>query len=180
MPLDLKKEIGFNSAVTLVVPNEIYTNNILSVAQQLAASYSRICYVSLNKLYMPLTRNLQGNNVDLSRFHFIDGITKTAVQDPGIVPNCTFVSGPDKLTELGIAIQKTIAEKKSEVLLFDSLSTLLIYAQNQMVKQFVHSIAGQISATGCIALFTILEGTKENDLIKDLSLFVDNIVHVTP
>lgn len=179
MPLDLKTDIAANSSLALVIPNEIYTKKIGDIAKQLADSYSNICYVSLNKLYMPLTKSMKAANADVSKFFFIDGITMTAIADPGNVPNCTFVSGPDKLTELGIAIQKTVNEKKNEILLFDSLSTLLVYKDVQIVKQFVHSIVGQVSATGCVAIFTCLEGNTENDLIKDLSMFIDSIIHVT-
>lgn len=179
MSLDLKKEIGFNSSVTLVIPNEVYIKTITDIAKQLSLNYSRILYVSLNKIYMPLVKALQANNVDISKFFFIDGITKTAIADPGDIPNCYFVSGPDKITELGIAIQKVVTLQKSEVLLFDSLSTLLVYKNVQIVKQFVHSIVGQVSASNCVVLTTCLEGNIENDLIKDLSMFVDNIVHLT-
>lgn len=178
MPVDIKKEIGPNLSVTVVIPNEIYIKNITTIAKQLSDSYSKVCYVSLNKLYQPLIRSLQATQVDTKKFYFIDGITKTAVADPGNVPNCLFVSGPDKITELGIAIQKTVNQQKSEVLLFDSLSTLLVYKNVQVVKQFVHSIVGQVSVANCVAAFTCLEGKTENDLIKDLSMFVDNIAHI--
>lgn len=178
MALNLKSEIDSNSSVTLVIPNELYTKNIREIAKQLGDSYSKICYVSLNKLYNALTKTMAGSNIDIKKFFFIDGITKTAISDPGNIPNCDFVSGPDKLTELGISIQKNVAAQKSEVLLFDSLSTLLVYKQVQIVKQFVHSIVGQVSAANCVAVFTCLEGNTENDLIKDLSMFVDNIAHL--
>lgn len=179
MGIDLKQDIAPYSAVALVIPNEIYIKSIADIAKQLTLAYSKICYVSLNKLYQPLTRGLKVNDVDITKFFFIDGITKTAIAEPGNIPNCFFVSAPDKLTELGIAIQKTINEQKSEVLLFDSLSTLLIYKNVQIVTQFVHSIVGQIGAANCIAVFTCLEGNTETDLIKDLSMFIDNTVHIS-
>ena len=129
----------------------------------------------MHKLYQPLTRSLKANDIDIGKFFFIDGITKTAIAEPGDIPNYHFVSAPNKLTELGIEIQKTVNEQKSEILLFDSLSTLLIYEKVRIVTQFVHSIVGQIATANCVALFTCLEGETEKDLIKDLGMFIDNV-----
>lgn len=179
MALDIRKEIGANLSIAIVIPNEVYIKNINEIARQLSLSYNKICYVSLNKLYTPLTRALAANGVDIRKINFIDGITKTAIAEPGNIPNVAFVSGPDKITELGIAIQKGVAGSSCQALLFDSLSTLLVYKNVQIVKQFVHSIVGQVGATGCIAVFTCLEGNVEKDLIKDLSMFIDSIVHIT-
>lgn len=178
MAFDLKAELGQNMVVTLVIPNEIYVSNITEIAKQLAANHNKICYISLNKLYQPLIRNLKAHEVDINKFFFVDGITRTAVVDPGQVENCVFVSSPSSLTELGITIQKTVSEQQSEAVLFDSLSTLLVYEDIQVVKQFVHLIVSQISATNCVAIFTCLEGDKESELIKDLSMFVDKVIHL--
>jgi hypothetical protein len=178
MAFEVSKDVQPYSSVTLVIQNEIYVKSIVEIAKQLSGVYNKISYVSLNKLYMPLIKSLTVNAVDTKKFFFIDGITKTAIADPGNIPSCEFVSGPDKLTEIGIAIQKNTASEKCEVLLFDSLSTLLIYKNVQIVKQFVHSIVGQVSAANCISVFTCLEGNVEDDLIKDLSMFIDNIVHI--
>ena len=71
MVLDLKKEIGPNSSVTLVIPNETYIKTISTVAKQLSDSYGKICYVSLNKLYMALTRSMKASEVDINKFFFI-------------------------------------------------------------------------------------------------------------
>jgi len=178
MSIDLQQDIAPYSAVTMVIPNEVYVKSISDIAKLLTTTYHKICYVSLNKLYMPLIRGMKVKQIDVTKFFFIDAITKTAVAEPGNIPNCFFVSAPDNLTELGIAIQKTITGQQCDILLFDSLSTLLIYKNVQVVTQFVHSIVGQIGAANCIAVFTCLEGKKETDLIKDLSMFVDNTVHI--
>lgn len=178
MGIDIKSEIGFNMSITVVIPNALYISSINSIAKQLSENYNKVCYVSLNKLYQPLVRALAGNQADINKFFFIDGITKTAMTDVGDIPNCFFVSGPDKITEIGIAIQKVVSVAQCQVLLFDSLSTLLVYHDVQIIKQFVHSIVGQVTALNCIVVFTCLEGTTENDLLKDISMFVDNIAHV--
>lgn len=179
MAVNLQKEIGSNSTLALVIPNEAYVKSIADIAKQISDNYNKVCYISLNKIYQPLIKTLNASSVDISKFFFIDGITKTAIANPGKIPNCYFVSGPDKITELGIAIHKVVSLHKSNILLFDSLSTLLVYKNVQIVKQFVHSIVGQMGALNCIPIFTCLEGKVETDLVKDLSMFIDNIIHVT-
>lgn len=179
MSINLGEIIGTNLSVTLVIPNEQYVNDIKDIAQQLSVSYTQICYVSLNKLYQPLVRGLQQQQIDISRFFFIDAITKTAIANAPETENAVFVTSPSSLTELGITIKKVIDEHKIQVLLFDSLSTLLVYEEIQVIKQFIHTVIGQISMTNCVGIFTCLEGEKEKDLLKDLSMFVDSVHYVT-
>ncbi|MCK5281918.1 MAG: hypothetical protein KAK00_00780 [Nanoarchaeota archaeon] len=169
----IKEEIENYSSIALIMPRVNYIKNMITISKQLADSYNRICYVSLNQRYQPLKRSLIANKVDINKFNFIDGITKTSVSETGEVSNCVFVSAPDKLTELAIAIQKTINEQKSEVILFDSLSTLLLYEPVHVISRFVHSIIGPIGAANCMAIFTCSEGDMEKELLKDISMFID-------
>ena len=81
------------------------------------------------------------------------------------------------LTELSIAIDKTLSTGKFDGFLFDSLSTLLIYNKSAVVGKFVHSLINKIKAAKVTAIFTALEGDTKSDLLKELGMYVDNILH---
>ena len=160
----------------LVVPNEQYSDIIIDVAKQLACDYKHTCYVSLNKLYDPLVKGLQVKKVDVSKFFFIDGISKGVVRTPEKIKNCEFLPGPHSLTEMNISIAKNLKARKSEALLFDSLSTLLIYERELFVIRFVHALIGAVRGTGAKAFLTVLEGDTKTQLVKNLGMFTDRTI----
>lgn len=152
MPLDLKKEIGTNQMILIILPNEKYTEDILEIAKQLSNNYKKICYVSLNKLYSALTKSLKDNAVDIKKFCFVDVVTKAADPNAKSDGNVKFVSSPSALTELSLTVLTDCKENKPECMLFDSLSTLLIYQKGEVVTQFIHSLTGKIRIIGCLGL----------------------------
>ncbi len=160
-----------------MIPNEQYSDIIIDVAKQLARNYKHTCYVSLNKLYDPLVRSLQAKKVDVSKFFFIDGISKGVVRSPEKINNCEFLSGPHALTEMNISISKNLRAKKSEALLFDSLSTLLIYERELFVIRFVHALIGAVREIGAKAFLTVLEGDTKRELVMNLGMFTDRVTH---
>jgi len=159
-----------------VIPNEQYSKIIIDVAKQLARDYKHICYVSLNKLYDPLVKGLAANKVDVDKFFFIDCISRGVMMTPKKTENCEFLSGPQALTEMHISISKNLKAKESEALLFDSLSTLLVYEREVLVIRFVHGLIGAVHEIGPKAFLTILEGDTKGELVKSLGMFTDQTI----
>lgn len=146
------------------------------MAVQLNNNYSKIAYISLNKLITPLKRSMQDSGIDIHKIYFIDGITKTAIPNPPEDVNNIFLPAPNDLTKLGIAMTKVMQSYDPDVLIFDSLSTLLIYEDPNIVTQFVYSIINKVRAYGIKVVFTCLNGEKEKQLINNMSLIVDKII----
>lgn len=161
-----------------MMPNERYSKVIIDVAKQLARNYNHICYVSLNKLYDPLVKGLAANKVDVGKFFFIDCISGGVMRTPSKIKNCEFLSGPQALTEMHISISKNLKAKKSEALLFDSLSTLLVYEREVLVIRFVHGLIGAVRGVGSKAFLTVLEGDTKGELVKNLGMFTDRTIHL--
>ncbi len=175
--INLKKELGDAQVALLITPNERYSEIIVDVAKQLASNYKHICYVSLNKLYDPLVKGLAANKVDVDKFFFIDCISRGVIKTPEKIKNCEFLSGPQALTEIHISISKNLKAKKSEALLFDSLSTLLIYERETPVTRFVHGLIGALREVGSKSFLTVLEGDTKGELVKSLGMFTDRTIH---
>jgi len=178
--MDIIKEIGSSQAIILVLPNNTYSKDILKIAKQLSDSYDKILYVSMNKLNNALKKSLEENKVDLKKFCFIDAITKTA--DPNIksTPDCVFLDPSSSLTKLSIEIGKILDNRKINVLLFDSLSTLLIHQEEAKVTNFTQFTVNKIQQKNAIALFTVLKEDTEKGLIKNLGMFVDITIPWSP
>ena len=159
----------------LIIPNVEYGKGITMLARKMGSQYGKVLYVSLNEIYKTLVERLKKNGVDVGKFFFIDAITLTSVRDAEKHGNCIFVSSPNSLIELSLAITQAMNSEKPEALIFDSISTLLIYEKETTVTKFIHSLIGKIKAVNVDAYFTALEGDSMSDSIKDLSMFVDNV-----
>ena len=61
-------------------------------------------------------------------------------------------------------------------MLFDSLSTLLIYNNKETVTKFTRTIIGKLKKAGMGGIFTALKGDTEKGLLKEMGMFVDEVV----
>lgn len=181
MTLDyIKDDITNNAVVSVVFPITEYPYKINELIKVLNDNYNKILYVSLNKLYNAIKKNMLSNKIDSSKFLFIDCVTKTAVPNPDEHDDCYYVSAPNSLTEISVAISKKIQESYPDIILFDSLSTILIYEDDRVASQFVHALTNKINAYGINILYTILYAEKEQNLIKDLNMFCDKVITIRP
>lgn len=149
---------------------------ILEITKHLSSNYSAVCYVSLNRMYSTLTESLSEAKVNTRNIMFIDALTQAATTKKPKESNCTYINSAASLTELGIAISETLKTGKFDVILFDSLSTLLIYNKSNVVCEFVHSLVNKIRALKVTAVFTALEEDTESELLKKVGLCVDDII----
>lgn len=178
MTLDLKDDILKNSTITVVFPVTDYPLQINELVKLVGDNHIKVLYVSLNRLYNPLKRKMIQDGVDVSKFLFVDCATRTAVAQPQEHDDCIYVSSPDALTEISIAITKTIQQSYPDIVLFDSLSTLLIYETPNVATQFVHSLINKMNAFGIKILFTVLDGEKEKPLINDMNMLMDKVLKI--
>ena len=168
-------EIKESQILVLVIPDKQYSERILGVIKELSSTYNSICYVSLNRPYRSLKKNFEDSGIDINKFFFIDAITKTA-EIPAPDDRCEFISSPSALTELSLAISNNLEHKKFDYILFDSLSTLLVYESDTVVTQFVHFLMAKIRVVGCKAIFTCLKQDLDSMLLKDINMFADRII----
>ncbi|MBU2561189.1 MAG: hypothetical protein KKD17_02745 [Nanoarchaeota archaeon] len=168
---DLDKKLQDND-VSLIVCGEDYQEAIVRIVKEAERQCGKICYVTLNKPYASLTDLLRKKGIAAERFFFIDGISKR-VNDGNSPANCVFVTAPDALTELNIAITRTIEKQRPTILVFDSLSTLLIYLPTNSIIKFTQELTKKMKVNNIRAIFPII---RNKELIDNISMFVDTVV----
>lgn len=77
---------------------------------------------------------------------------------------------------MSIAISNALESGRFGCMIFDSLSTMLIYHDVVTVTKFVHSLIVRARSFNCTSIFTYLRGDIKSPLIKDLAMFVDEVV----
>ncbi len=91
------------------------------------------------------------------------------------------VGGPTALTEIGIAfseVVKRMPKKKNMRVVFDSISTLLMYNNPRTIETFVQQINGKMKAGGASSMFIVEEGMHDEKDVTALNSILDSIIHM--
>ena len=174
--MEIFDELQNNNIILIVTSKEKYNSSLSEIQTQIANSFSKIGYVTINKPFNSVMQDLENKGIEKSKFVFADAITAT-VQTPQIVDNCIFVTSPNALTDLGLAFTSLYNDLGSEVVVFDTISTLIVYQDIGSVTKFVHNL---VTKSRVINKKLVLIALKEDSeiLIKDLNMFVDKIVEM--
>ena len=162
-----KKEIA-----VFVIAEKDYSRRLKEMVCAASSAYSRICFVSLNKPYNTISSSFEGCKAEMKKFFFIDCTGKSKESEGQVV----FVSSPKALTEMSITIGKVLDLGKIDAVIFDSLSTLLFYEEPSTVIKFTHSLISLLRYRKAAGMLLCLEGGKNTDLVKDISMFADKVV----
>lgn len=172
--MDITKELSKNQTILLLMPNEKYNQVMLDVAKQL--SKKNVCYVTLNKTYASLTE-LFKKKTNLDNIVFIDTISKTFKETPDQTKNVYFASSPGALTEISLTVSKFL-KHEFDYIIFDSITTLMIYQKKAMITRFITGLANKIRASNTKAVFYALKIPEQESTIKEISMSVDKVVDV--
>ncbi len=166
-------EIKKNKILMLSVSSKDYreaTGDLIDFSRK----FKKTCYVTLNDPYETIKGKL---GKDAGKMCFIDAVTST-VKSPTHDSSVIFVSSPRALTEISIALKKAIDSFKMELVLFDSISALLVYEKSVNAMKFVHNMILTLRQGNISTVFVILKEDVSEELMKDLSMFVDKVVEV--
>jgi hypothetical protein len=161
-------------------PNEIRNKNIELIGKVVSEDYF-VLVVTTNLPYDILKKNYEKNGIPLDRIHFVDTVTKYAMgRDPPPANNCRFVNNPANLTDIGIAVTGAlkVLEGKKVCLLFDSVSSMLIYQSSQNITKFIHFVTNKLRLLNFAGIFLVVEKGLDPDVLDQLTTFVDVVVDV--
>jgi hypothetical protein len=176
-PEKTEYETKGNSKVSLLIlENENYDKGISILLKKMAYDYEKSMYVALNETIEEMENRFYEEKIEKKKFVAIDALTLSSKSiNQKKYENCIFVASPNALVELSLAITQGINNWKAKAILFDSVSTLLIYENEKTVSRFVRSIIGKIRASGIDAYFTVLAGDSKKEVVNDLKSFVDKV-----
>jgi len=92
------------------------------------------------------------------------------------------VSGPLALNEISIALSDAerdfIKKNNKHTVIFDSISTMLMYSNPQAVGRFVQVTIAKVKKAGGSIFFTLEEGMHQPDVIVTMEHLMNTIIHV--
>ena len=159
-------------------PREVRASNTKIIKEAENAGYSTIVITTnfpasiLEKLYTK-------NDINLENIYFVDAITLYSLGSAAKNDDHhLMIKNPADLTSLGIGITemlKNTADKKTFIL-FDSVSTLLIYLPSTKIIRFIHYLANKIRQTNKSGAFLAVDGGLDPMLLTQITTFVDYVI----
>mgnify|MGYP001615334611 CR=1 FL=1 len=131
-------------------------------------------YVTLNKPYEVMRRNLANSGIDARLVIFIDATSRAGQTKK--VDNCLYIGSPEKLSDMSVAMDQAIKAlpTSEKFLIFDSLNTLSIFNKPATVARFIHFLAGKIREWKVKGIIITLEKETEQPLLDELTQFADS------
>ena len=172
------KTIKEGNIVLLVVPSE----KLIEINTQLLKWYITeknygVVYVTVNKPFSELIAGFQKEKIDTSKIFIIDAVTPRshAIR----AENAVFIGSPKELTNISITTTSTIKKLEiATVLIFDSVSKLLVYNDFGEVKDFIHFISNEMKNLQVTFVMTCVKEMTDESKIAELRAFVDDVVEV--
>lgn len=129
-------------------------------------------YVTLNKPFDIIKRNLDSNGIDTRLLIFIDAASRTEAKK---VENCLYIGSPEKLSDLSVAMDQAVKALPTDekFLIFDSLNTLSIFNKPATVARFVHFLTAKMREWKVKGIIITLQKETDPALIDELTQFSD-------
>ena len=171
--MDIKKEIENSQISLLLIPNSGYSNSMQDIIAN-DIKFNKLGYISLNKPAAIAANSLKGK-VKTGNIVFLD-VSQDSKQDDSI--KCIHVASLGDLLRISLSIPKLLNEEKVDVILFDSLSTLLSSNSDLLVIKFAQNMMAKIRNVGCKGIFPCPKDDISQRLVKDLEMFADKTITI--
>lgn len=170
----LERELKKRKILLISLKSTDYRESLKKLIKVLIEKFEKSCYVTVNDPYETIIDNLGIGKG--SRVFFVDCVTST-VKSAEPKENVMFVSSPHALTEIGIALKKVL-KREVDFMVFDSISTMLIYEKPLTVLKFIHNLILKLRTFKLGVVFIILKGDVGKDMVKDLTIMVDKVLDI--
>jgi KaiC/GvpD/RAD55 family RecA-like ATPase len=114
--------------------------------------------------------------IDLTKVHFIDCYSATLGKTkPQEGENITIVDGPSALNDISLALNEAIraSSGKRMRVVFDTLSTFVLYNSKDSMRKFLSVIEGRLKTANATTLFLIDEGVHERAMLSLMETGMD-------
>ena len=174
--IDLKRETEKNQVLTFVMPNSLYPSDSLSIIKAVTEIAPKNVFVTINKPYFSIVKNLNENGVETEGLYFIDASSQEGDATKG--ENYERIKSAGDLTEIMLSVGKVLKKGEYYALIFDSLSTLLAYHGEEMVIRFSHSLVNKLRKHGVKGIFLCTKEDMNTSLMKNLNMLADYSVDI--
>lgn len=174
----IPKSIMVNQIVGLTLPDKYYDDIKQVLFEFLNDKPSNYCvYVTITRPYQTIANQFGELVTDSNNIKFIDTVSRIA----GISKsegNCTYIESPTMLEKLGLEITnhfKKADDKTEKYLVVDSLSTLMVYNEPEIVTKFFYYLINIARTRNIHSAYLVIEEEEVDKHIRKLINLTDKI-----
>jgi len=169
----LEQELKSDGIFLVSFEGEKYREGVKGILDVATKRFKKICYVTVNDPCETIAGSVGDGKCP--NIFFIDCVTST-VKSPKPQDNAVFVSSPHALTEISLALKKY--SQNTDLVIFDSISSMLIYESPSTVLKFIHNLVLIFRTLRKGVIFIMVKEDASNELVKDFTMFVDKILNL--
>lgn len=172
------KDMGENFVVNFSIDQHIYNQIPLALLQYFMKKLKfQGLYISLNKPYETICKELKQNNLNNNRIYFIDGVSKETGKFSNL-DNCFCLEDPSSLTELLLLTKTLCDEGKIKFILLNSLNTLLLYNDTKTVEKFIRSLINNARKLNISVIIMSPKEKSKEDILAEITQFCDKEIEL--
>jgi KaiC/GvpD/RAD55 family RecA-like ATPase len=164
-----------NSQINLVLfRKEEYQQQRIVLARKLSNMFKSTCYVTINKPYHKVLDEFKRYNIEGDKFFFLDASPREDERQSS--DGAITIGSPSDVTSIGIELGRLLHENRFEACLIDSIDTLGLYLDWNVVLRFLHSVVSKFRM-GDNLLF-LLTSQGDPGLSKEIFMLVDGVLEL--
>jgi len=161
-------------SIVLVISNPRKHRDVnFNILKYMTENKQRGVYVSLNLHCDKVKKLLEDYLIDPKNIHLVCCKNGCSIDKRS---SCSFISSPEQLTTLSTYLSKLIESGDFRFVLFDSITTLLMYNERSTTLKFLNFLSTRISSSGVKSVFTTLQDKKSEEVIEEFSQFCDEVM----
>src|SRR3989344_128839 len=139
-----------------------------------------IIYIGLNSGYAAIRKEISKTGKGMDGLFFIDMVSVESGAKTEKSENVAYLSSPLDLTECLIAVEKKLGEfaARKPIVVLDSVSTLLIYADPHSVEKFIHSILVKVNSCSAGAIVLSSGAGEHEGVTNTIGQFFEKIIRM--
>jgi len=162
----------------LASPGTIRQRNIEIIKEISALGYHTVV-ITTNFPYSVLSKLYSQNGILPESVSFIDAVTRNSIGNAENIPGVVkYINNPANLTDMGMAVTDVLKEQsgKQVCIMYDSVSTMLIYLSSANISKFIHFVTNKLRLTDVSGIFLAVEKGLDPMLMTQLTTFVDSVI----
>jgi KaiC/GvpD/RAD55 family RecA-like ATPase len=174
--------ISKKSTLLLSKPLEGKKEVIENYAKNALKENKTLLFVLTDKSPEQLKQELLKDKIFFKNAYFVDCYSQQAGLNCQKTENIKYVSGPLALNEISIAVsefqREFLKKEMTHLIIFDSISTLLMYSNAEAVGRFLQIFIAKIKNLSGEIIFTIEQGMHDEKAIVTIEHLMDSVIEV--
>jgi len=134
--------------------------------------------ISANRPYMNLISNYERNNINTSKVHILDLISKNQNADSP-AENVMFLENASSLTDISLSVNNYIKKLNGKKFIFiDSITTMLMHNEPYVFARFIHSVLTRMRINGIGGLMISLTDKTNREVRAEIAQLCDKVIKV--